>query len=556
MPKAIGVAFFAWFLLSLGSAGQAQPPHVARGNDGEIFSIGRGTLFSATATKNNKPAIPNRTKSEMVVGDIEEAIEIISQNYVSPDEARPELIVKAGLNSMLRSLDPHSSYYDKAEFEDLLSEQKSEYFGTGLTISDFERDGILESYVLSTVPGSDAERAGLRFGDRIIAVNGSVVAGFTSRDIRNLIRGPLGTSVRITVERAGKLLAFDLRRAKIQSPTVSNATIISDGVGLIAITEGFSFTTPTEFDSALARLKSAGMRSLIIDLRGNPGGVLESAIRVAEKFLPAGTTIVSQRGRGIYDNRVWQSQNRRPETMPLIVLVNEDTASASEVVAGALQDNDRALIIGEKTFGKGLVQTVLNLPDGGGLTLTTARYFTPSGRLIQRDYEKMGNYDYYRHAEMSRSDRQKASKTRTNRIVYGGDGITPDIKAADEPITANRVALIDPVFFLSRDILDGKFADLSPSAAINTAGEQKFKDLLIARLKSRQVPVRLTDADMNWAITRLKFNIILATEGRIAAERYLLQTDRIVQTALSSLPDAVTFAQSTFTPRQAGPQSK
>lgn len=556
MNNAFRCILIITLLLSGVYTGKAQSPRVARGGEDDRFNIGRGTLFSATTSKNQTAEKLKTPYSETILNDIDEAIDIITRNYYSSSDARPDILAKSGINSMLRSLDPHSSYYDPPEFEDLIGEQKSEYFGTGVTISDFERDGILESYVISTFPASAADRAGLRFGDRIIAVNGSLVAGLTSREIRGLIRGPLGTTVRLTIERSGKLINFDLRRAKIASPTVTNAFLLGNGVGIIELSDGFSLTTPAEFDAALIKLKSEGMRSLILDLRGNPGGILESAIRVAERFLPAGRTIVSQRGRGIYDNRVWKSENRRPETIPLIILVNRETASASEVLAGALQDNDRALIVGEKTFGKGLVQTVIDLPGGGGLTLTTARYFTPSGRLIQRDYEKTGNYDYYRHSDSPDPSTQKVAKTRTNRTVYGGDGISPDKQAVLEQFTAGRIALLDPIFFFTREIIYGRIPGISVSDSPDSPDEIKITPVFINFAKKWPGVSHLTKIDAEWAVSRIRFNLILAMSGNSAAESYRLRNDPVVKTALNFLPDALTFAKSTFTPKSPFSQVK
>ena len=205
--------------------------------------------------------------------------------------------------------------------------------------------------------------------------------------------------VRMTVERvaSGRLETIEMKRDRVFQPTLPNYFIVRDGIAYIDLSEGFSHTTSAEFAAALKELHRRGMTSLILDLRNNSGGILDQAIKVAEEFLPAGSAIISQRGRSIIDNREWRSANRNPEKLPMVVLVNDQTASASEVVAGALQDNDRALILGQNTFGKGLVQNVVGLPMGSGLTLTTARYFTPSGRSIQRTYTGTGMYDYFNH---------------------------------------------------------------------------------------------------------------------------------------------------------------
>jgi len=246
-------------------------------------------------------------------------------------------------------------------------------------------------------------------------------------------------------------------------------------VGYLALTEGFGYTTLAEFNSAFLSLKQKGMTSLVLDLRGNGGGLMDQAIRIAERFLPAGQTIVSQRGRHPAEDRVWKSTNAHPEKLPLVLLVDEGTASASEIIAGAMQDNDRATIVGERTYGKGLVQDIIPLEDGSMLTLTSERYYTPSGRSIQREYSDSGLYDYFRHTNKSDLiDRTAiAVRTRNGRVVYGGDGIQPEIVAKGFEITPNRSELTDRLFFYLRsdraamrgeDFLK-RFCDQQPTAA-------------------------------------------------------------------------------------------
>jgi carboxyl-terminal processing protease len=260
--------------------------------------------------------------------------------------------------------------------------------------------------------------------------------------------------VRLTIERADtkRIETVELKRSRVPQPSLPDAYLLRAGVGYIDLTEGFNYTTAEELKAALKELHAQGMKSLILDLRGNPGGILDQAVKVTEKFLPAGSQIVTQRGRFRIDNRTWNSADKNAETMPLVVLVNEQSASASEIVAGALQDYDRAIIVGEKTFGKGLVQSVINLPYGSGLTLTTARYFTPSGRSIQRDYENSGLYEYFNHkTSLSEQEKNKPlARTVTGRKVFGGDGILPDETVKTAKLTATEISLLDPIFFLQR----------------------------------------------------------------------------------------------------------
>ena len=500
------------------------------------FAITSGSSFSASAKSKNKiETSASYTIASSIATDVQDAIAIIKQNHVSGSTTNVGDLAKSGINSMLKSLDPHSNYYDAREYRELLGDQQSEYFGTGSTIVSYTRDGKLETYVIATHPGSASDRAGLKFGDKIIAVNGRSVDGVSSMEIRDLIRGPRNTSVRVTIERDGSPLMLDLKRDRIPQPTVTNAFIVKDGVGLIEMPEGFSFTSYEDFNAAFNGLKQAGMTSLILDLRGNGGGVLETSIKIAEKFLPAGTTILTQKGRSAVDNRVWKSSNRSPEKMPLVVLVDAESASASEVIAGALQDNDRALIVGEKTFGKGLVQSVLDLPGGTGLTLTTAKYFTPSGRSIQRDYERSGSYAYYHHQESEDGTKESkvASYTVTKRQVFGGDGITPDEFARSIEVTDLRIALLDPIFY---------FAKQNPNATeVNADTLALFAEYAA---KGWGLNETATVKDSEFVRSRLQYTITLSRSGIGPARRQMLSTDPQVSSAIRSMTKAAAIVRS------------
>jgi len=509
---------------------------VAQGPKNDPFAISSGSTFSAsTSSKKKIEASVSRTLAVSISTDVDEALAIIKQNHVDGRSTNTNDLAKSSINSMLKSLDPHSNYYDAVEYRELIGDQRSEYFGTGSTIISYTREGKLETYVVATHPGSASDRAGLKFGDKITAVNGKSVEGKSSMEIRDLIRGPRGTSVRVTIERDGSPMIVDLRRDRIPQPTVTNAFLMKDGVGLIEMSEGFSFTSYDEFNSAFNSLKQAGMTSLIFDLRGNGGGVLETSVKIAEKFLPTGTTILTQRGRVPIDNRAWKSANKSPERMPLIVLVDAETASASEVIAGALQDNDRALIVGEKTFGKGLVQSVLDLPGGTGLTLTTAKYFTPSGRSIQRDYERSGTYAYYHHQEEGDPSKEAkvASYTVTKRQVFGGDGITPDEFAPSEEATEKRVAMLDPIFYFAKQnqvltqVTDDTVAQFAHFASRGWAlnPESILKDAGFVR-------------------SRLEYTLTLGRSGIRPAKQQMLATDPQVSAAIRSLSKAAAFVRS------------
>jgi carboxyl-terminal processing protease len=332
--------------------------------------------------------------------------------------------------------------------------------------------------------------------------------------------------------------------------------MLRPGIGYIDLSNGFNYTTADELSVALKELHQQGMNSLILDLRDNSGGILDQSVKVAEKFLPFGSTIVAQSGRYRIDNRVWNSTNKTSENLPLVVLVNENSASASEIVAGALQDHDRALIIGEKTFGKGLVQSIINLPYGSGLTLTTARYFTPSGRSIQRDYEHTDNYDYFNHkVNLSEQDKNKTiAKTATGRKVFGGDGISPDEPVKKNNLTASQIQMLDPIFFFVRDLISGRISGFEnyKSQNIPKSYGQRVKstdapipDQLITAFTSfveqdislKKVMNNLAK-ERNFIKLRLRYNIIMANYGSVSANQVLIEEDPQVGKAVEVLPDA------------------
>lgn len=484
----------------------------------------------------------------IVLRDLAEALSIVESNY--PGHIPKGRAIPAAIDGALASLDPHSSYFDADQFRELLDEEEGVYSGIGATIASFRRHGSLDTYVLSTIPGSPADRAGLKFGDRIISVNSRSVEGLTSVDVRDTIRGSDGAQVRISVETAahGVERTIDVGRATVSQPTVSNYFMLRPGIGYIEISDGFNQNTANEFDLALAALKKLGLSALLVDLRGNPGGILESSIRIAEKFLPAGTLILSQRGRHPADNQVWRSANKAPETMPLVLIVDAGSASAAEVVAGALQDNDRALIVGKRTFGKGLVQSVFDLPRSTGMTLTTGRYYTPSGRSIQRDYSKAGLYDYYKNDASSEvSSDSQPSRTVTQRPVYSGNGISPDEFVKPASMSDEQADLLDPIFFFVRDSLRqqeaGTQLSLLMAAPLSKERAMLFSQFqLYVQEHFPELEVTALRRNEEFVLHRLRHDAIMALQGPHAAARHLAEHDTVLSQAIAAIPRARSLA--------------
>lgn len=544
---------------------QNKPEPVSQLPSSEPFKISRGSSFSAgipreTVTDQN---ITRTSGQSPIARDFAEALEIIRKNHVDGASADYNQLTKSALDSMLHVLDPHSNYFDPVEFQELLDDQRSEYFGIGATIVNYKKDGEFDTYISSTFPDSPAARANLLFGDRIVSVDGESVSGKSSAYVRDKVRGPKGTIVKLGILRAGsgKVEIVEISRNRVPQPSIPDAYMLRSGIGYIDLANGFNYTTMDELEVALQDLREQGMTSLILDLRDNPGGILEQAVRVAEKFLERGQTIVSQRGRYRIDNRIWKARNRAVENLPLVVLVNEGSASASEIVAGALQDYDRALIVGENTFGKGLVQSVINLPYGSGLTLTTARYFTPSGRSIQRDYSNGNLYDYYNHKNNDPvKDKNKfASKTVSGRKVFGGNGITPDEVAINSDLNPIQTALLDPIFFFAREIKTGRisgFTDYKINSPIKFGQRIRPTDYPVSN-ELFDLFKKFVASEQDWPITpdqieaeksfiklRLRYNLAICAFGTVAANQVLIEEDRQIEKAVEELPRAQQLARS------------
>jgi carboxyl-terminal processing protease len=366
---------------------------------------------------------------------LQEIMTYINRDYV--DSVDTNELVEYGINKMLENLDPHSSYIPARDASLAQSQLDGEFDGIGVEFGII-RDTI---YVVAPLTGGPSEALGIQSGDQIIRVDGKTVAGvgITNRDVFDYLRGPSGSKVMVDIKRknAPELIAYEITRDKIPQYSINASYMVNEEIGYIKVTR-FAATTYDEFRNSVVDLQSQGMKKLIIDLQGNPGGYMGAAINMADELLGDRSLIVSQEGKvEQYNNKAFAFKPGIFEQGSVIVLINEGSASASEILAGAIQDNDRGLIVGRRSFGKGLVQMPIDLSDGAELRLTIARYYTPSGRSIQKPYDK--NFeayerdwiDRYDNGEFFSSDSIKFNdslkyETKKGRIVYGGGGIMPD----------------------------------------------------------------------------------------------------------------------------------
>jgi carboxyl-terminal processing protease len=343
-------------------------------------------------------------------------------------EVESDRVIYGAITGMLQTLDPHSSFMDPKSYAQTRERQEGRYYGLGITIQVINGDVI----IASVFEDSPAYEAGLRRGDVIARIETEDTKGWTSEQTVGRLKGPRGTFVNVSLRRGGyeKLIDLRVRRDEVHIPTVAAAVMLDDSTGYIKLTE-FAENSDRELGRALGDLTKRGMKRLVFDLRGNPGGQLDQAILVSSRFLPKGDLVVYTRGRVNGSDQDYRAQERSDYlTVPMITLVNRSSASASEIVSGALQDHDRSLVIGETTFGKALVQSVYRLNQGAAALITTARYYTPSGRLIQRPWD--GTFDEYLTYTLRDQDANKTHKsedlklTDGGRKVYSGGGIEPD----------------------------------------------------------------------------------------------------------------------------------
>ncbi|HEY6412072.1 MAG TPA: S41 family peptidase [Edaphobacter sp.] len=468
---------------------------------------------------------------------------LVEQNYAEKltNDKTDKAIYDGAIPGMLHVLDPHSNFYDPKAFAQMREDQHGKYYGVGMTIQpqpDSTAKGGLKIVVVAPFEGTPSYKAGIRPGDVILSIDGKSTEGMDSAAVASMLKGPRNTHVSVTMSREGsaKPLVFDLVRDEVSRPSVDLAFLIRPGVGYIHVTN-FMETTSREVGDALD--KFGDINGLVIDLRGNPGGLLNEAVNMSDKFLQKGQIVVSQRGRAFPD-QVYRAAHGSDTKYPIVVLVNRNTASAAEIVSGALQDHDRALIVGETTFGKGLVQTVFQITENTGLALTTYHYYTPSGRLIQRNYNKVSLYDYYYVRDSAAQPKDKANLevklTDSGRTVYGGGGITPDEKIDNMKSNHFQDSLLKNYAFFNFSKHYLATHTVPKDFVVDDAVLQQFKDYL----KTNQI--EYTDADItgvsDWLKTSIKSELFTSQFGQLEGLKVRAEWDPQIAKAVTFLPEA------------------
>ena len=485
------------------------------------------------------------------------ALAAIEREYVEPVPS--EQLVYSSIDGLLNTLDPHSNFFKPRDYAAMRERQQGSYYGLGVTIAAIDGDITIQSIF----EGSPAYKRGIRRGDIIAKVEGEDMKGWTTDQAVRRLKGPKGTKVNISIRRRGAddLIDMEVVRDEVNITTVRGAFMVDNETGYVKLAE-FSETSDRELGAALEQLQSKGMKRLVFDLRDNPGGLLDQAILVSNRFLPKRDLIVYQRGRVQDSDADYYAELKSDYTsMPVVVLVNRNSASASEIVSGALQDHDRALVVGETTFGKALVQSVYRIAEGAGVAVTTARYYTPSGRLIQRPWD--GTFDEYLMYSLKDQSEQKPHSnaelkyTDGGRKVYGGGGIEPD------KFMAGPIEGFSPTRFgrqLYARQLFAQFADQFTAegdtrlAAANKNRKRIAKGFTVSdemladfRKLLEAQKVRIDEAalqqDADFIRAMIHYDIDVALFGLSEARRNLVAKDPQAQFALQQFGEAARLAQ-------------
>src|SRR5580765_2890217 len=490
---------------------------------------GPSVRATSTAAEDNQSSVREFTT----------VLDVVQANYAEPVDVDKE-VYQGAIPGMLRVLDSHSYFFDARQFALLREDQRGKYYGVGMVVAPRENHTV----VMAPYVGAPAYNAGIRPGDVILKVDDKSTDGLSTSEVADMLKGPKGTVVKIVVSREGypEQLTFTVTRDEIPRHSVDIAFLLKPGIGYVRLS-GFNETTDREIADALKQLNAPSLDGLILDMRGNPGGLLNEAVAVGDMFLDKNQLIVSHHGRASTERRYYAIRGNQGDNVPLVILVNGNSASATEIVSGAVQDHDRGLIVGETTFGKGLVQTVTPLSENTGLALTTARYYTPSGRLIQRDYKSISLYEY--HYERKVPDHPTEVKlTDSGRQVTGGGGITPDINVPAPKLTKFEETLIRAdVFFpyeagvggFTRYYL-GKRPTISKDFQVDDTVMRTFRDYLSKHT------IRYTEPEMaetgDWIKRKIKQEVFMSSFGQQEGFKVLLESDPQVQKAVDAVPQA------------------
>jgi carboxyl-terminal processing protease len=475
----------------------------------------------------------------------------------SAEDIGSDKFVYASIDGMLRNLDPHTSFLEPKEYSDMQDRQKGTFYGLGILVTK-RNDQVT---VITPLEGTPASRLGIRAGDVISDVEGTATDDLTLDEVVKRLKGPKGTTVHIKIKRIGMKEAIPLTivRAAIPTNSISNVLILRPGVGYIRIKD-FTSTTVRELDEAIEKLEGQGMQKLVLDLRMNPGGLLDAAVGVSDHFLEKGQLVVYTKGRTPDSDQEYTAPGKHARfDLPLVLIVNRGSASASEIVAGAIQDHDRGLVIGETSWGKGLVQSVYTLQYGAGLALTTSKYYTPAGRNIQRDYTSV--YDYYMADEMENGtevplEQRQQFKTDTGRVVYGGGGITPDVIVKPPQLSrATQLLEVRSALFNYGVEYAAKHPDLTKEIEITPAIVEEFVSYAASNDIAPESDIRdalLKTEDRKYIERALKAEIVAAKYGFDASFPFRVQGDAQVEKALELFPEAQRLAALAATSRTNG----
>ena len=490
--------------------------------------FGPSTIATASSTDDAQDSVRAFTR----------VLSVVERNYADPVDT-DKVIYDGAIPGMLHVLDPHSNFFDPKQYALFREEQEGKYYGVGMVVQQRETQTVVRAPFVN----SPAFKAGIRPGDVILKVDGKPCTGLTTTEVADLLKGAKGTPVHISLGREGwdKPIDVTVVRDEIPRPGVAYAEMVKPGIGYVHVTT-FNETTDSDLKEALKQLDWSKLDGLIIDLRDNGGGLLNQAVGMCDMFLDKNELVVSHRGRSSPERPYYAVQGNQGIEVPLVVLVNGQSASASEIVSGAIQDHDRGLIVGETSFGKGLVQTQFPLSENTALLLTTARYYTPSGRLIQRDYKNQTLYDYHYNPQPPKTPEVKL--TDSGRQVYGQGGITPDVAvAAPKPDDFQQLLERRGIFYPLPDGV-GDFARYylgeRPQVTKDFAVDEAVLVQLRKYLGEQHVP--FTDADIQqnlpWLKWEIKREVFTTVFGLNDGYRIALENDPQLDKAVASMPQA------------------